>query len=303
MSILVDEATRVIVQGITGAQARLDTRFALDYGTLIVAGVTPGKRGECVHGVRVYNTVEAAMRAHDVDASVIYTPGPAARDAALESIDAGVGLVLLIPEGVPQHDFATIYAAARARGVRLIGPNSNGVISPGKAKLGGLGGDRPGRCFRQGGVGVLSRSGGMAAEISWTLRRHDIGVSTCVSIGGEAMVGSTFVELLELFERDDETDVVVILGEPGTSHEERIGEMLRDGRFTKPLVAMIVGRFVDRMPNDVSFGHTAAMVSRGQGSPASKVQLLRESGALIADTLADLPPLVRSCLTLGDGCP
>jgi succinyl-CoA synthetase alpha subunit len=298
VSILVDGSTRVLVQGITGAQARLDTRFALEYGTRVVAGVTPGKGGDNVHGVPVYNTVESALRDHAIDAAVIYVPGPSARDAALESIEAAIRLVLLMPEAIPQHDFAAIYAAAQRSGTRLIGPNSNGVISPGKSKLGGLGGDRPERCFVPGSVGIMSRSGGMAAEIAWTLRRQDIGVSTCVSVGGDGMIGSTFADLLPLFEADEETATVVLLGEPGTTHEENAADVLVAGGFTKPLIAMVVGQFIDDMPEEVSFGHTAAMVSRGRGSPAAKLRRLHESGARIADSLADLPLVVRSCLLI-----
>lgn len=297
MSILIDASTRILIQGITGQQSRMDTRYALDYGARIVAGVTPGKGSQEVYGVPVYNTVAAALREHPVDAAVIYAPALAARDAALESIEAGVGLVLLLPEGVPRHDFAAVYAAARRAGVRLIGPNTNGIISPGRSKLGGLGGDHPERCFLPGRVGIMSRSGGMAAEIGWTLRHHDIGVSTCVSMGGEAMIGSTFADLLELFEADDETQVVVLFGEPGTTHEEDAADFLQAGRFTKPLVAMVVGRFVDRMPREMSFGHGAAMVSRGVGSPTAKVRRLQEAGAIVAERLSELPAIVQSCLS------
>lgn len=296
MSILVDASTRILVQGITGQQSRLDTRAALASGARIVAGVTPGKGGEEVDGVPVYHTVAAALRDHPADASVVYAPALAARDAALEAIEAGLELVLIIPEGVPQHDFAAIYAAARRAGARLIGPNTNGVISPGRSRLGGLGGEDPRRCFLPGRVGIMSRSGGMAAEIAWTLRRREIGVSTCVSMGGEAMIGSTFVDLLELFEADDETEAVVLFGEPGTSHEEDAADFLAAGRFTKPLVAMVVGRFVDRMPRETSFGHGAAMISRGVGSPAAKVRRLEQAGAMVVERLSELPDVVERCL-------
>jgi succinyl-CoA synthetase alpha subunit len=199
-------------------------------------------------------------------------------------------------ESVPAHDFAAIYAAARRTGVRLVGPNSNGIISPGASKLGGLGGDRPERCFVPGPIGILSRSGGMAAEIAWTLRRNGIGVSTCVSIGGDAMIGSSFADLLPLLEADQQTEAVVLLGEPGTSHEEDAADVVRSGGFTKPLIAMVVGQFVDRMPEEMSFGHTAAMVSRGRGSPANKLRRLKDAGARVVDSLSDLGAVLRECV-------
>lgn len=296
MSILVGRGTRVLVQGITGWQATLDTGFSLAYGVRVAAGVTPGKEGERVHGVPVYNTVVAALREHPADATCLYVPARALKDAALEAIEARIPLVHMIPERVPQHDLAEVFAHARRAGVRVVGPNSNGLISPGRTRLGGVGGEDPSRMFLPGPVGIVSRSGGMLGEVGWQLKRRGIGVSTGVSMGGDLMVGTPMAGFLELFEEDPETELVVLFGEPGTTYEEDAAAFIRAGRFAKPAVALIAGRFLDRYPQGVPFGHAAAMVSRGTGSPAAKVRALREAGVRVAETLEELPALVEEAL-------
>ena len=296
MSILVDETTRILVQGITGWQASLDVKFGLEYGAKIVAGVTPGKKGQNVHGVPVYNTVEDAVSHHEVDASVLYVPARMLKDAADEAIDAGIKLLLLIPEGVPRHDLNYILARARENGVRIIGPNTNGVISPGKSKLGGLGGQFPHNLFMRGNIGVVSRSGGMSAEISLTLKKAGLGTTTCVSMGGEGLVGTSIKEYLELFQQDDETEAVVMFGEPGTNLEEEAADYIASGQFNKPAIALIVGRFQENFPKGVSFGHSAALIGENSGSPSGKIERLRRAGVLIAETLEDIPRLAKEAL-------
>jgi succinyl-CoA synthetase alpha subunit len=296
MSILLDGASRVLVQGISARQARTHLPYMLRYGTRVVAGVAPGRGGETVEGVPVYDTVAGACRDHAIDVSVLFVPAPAARDAALEAIEHRIPLVQVLAEGVPHHDTAHILERADANGVRVIGPNAQGMISPGKAKLGGTGGAEPERLFRPGPVGIISRSGGMGGEIGNALTRRGIGQSTYVSIGGDLLIGTGFAPLLELFEADPETRVVVMFGEPGTGHEEEAAALVRAGGFTKPLVALIVGDALERLPKGMSFGHTSSIIERGLGSPTRKKALLRAAGAMVAESFADLPELVARAL-------
>lgn len=296
MSILIDENTRVIVQGITGNMARIDVKLNLEQGVKIVAGVTPGKGGERVHGVPVYDTVRQAMAETPADASVVYVPARAAKDAIIEAVDGGVKLILVFGENIPQHDFIYCLSYAGKRRVRIIGPNSNGIISPGKSRLGGLGGDNPERMFIPGPVGVISRSGGMAGEISWMLRSEGIGISTCVSMGGDRIVGTTIRDLLELFEEDDETEAVVLFGEVGGGFEEEAAEFVAAGSFSKPLVAFIAGKFIDEMPEGVSFGHSGTLIEDGAGSALSKTNAFKQAGIEVANSLIQIPALVKKTL-------
>jgi succinyl-CoA synthetase alpha subunit len=296
MSILLDGQSRVLVQGVAARQARTHLPYMLRYGTNVVAGVAPGRGGEAIEGVPVYDTVATALRHHAVDISVLFIPAPAARDAALEAIAHGIPLVQVLAEGVPHHDAAEILERAATQGVRVIGPNSQGMISPGKAKLGGTGGAEPERLFRPGPVGIISRSGGMGGEIGNALTRRGIGQSTYVSIGGDLLIGTGFAPMLELFERDPETRAVVMFGEPGTGHEEEAAALVRAGGFTKPLLALIVGEALERLPKGMSFGHTSSIIERGLGSPTRKKKLLREAGAMVAETFAELPELVAEAL-------
>lgn len=296
MSVLLDERSRVLIQGITGQQARTHLKYMVKYGTRVVAGVAPGKGGIEVDGLPVYDTVRAAVRQHEVDIAVLFIPGRAARDAALESIDNGVPLVVILAEGVPHHDTAEILARARARGARVIGPNAQGMISPGKAKLGGTGGQFPERMYLPGPVGILSRSGGMGGEIGSALTRRGIGQSTYVSIGGDLLIGSSFADLLPLFQADPETRAVVLFGEPGTGHEEAAAELIASGAIAKPVVAFVAGEALERLPRGMSFGHTGGLMARGVGSPSRKKQVLREAGALIAERFADIPDVVARAL-------
>jgi succinyl-CoA synthetase alpha subunit len=292
MSILIDASTRVIVQGITGAQGRFDVRHCLAYGTRVVAGVTPGRGGETVEGVPVFDTVRAAMDAVEADASAIYVPARGVKNAVLEAVEAGIRVLLATTENVPRHDASLAVAEARAAGARLVGFNSNGLISPGRCKMGGIGGDRPDDIYKPGRIGVCSRSGGMSAEICATLAAAGFGVSTCVALGGDPIVGMRMAECLRLFEEDPETDACVVFGEPGTSHEQGVAEALRRGELTKPVVALIAGRFQEAYPAGVSFGHIAAMIREKGDSASEKQKLLRESGARVAATLEEIPSLL-----------
>jgi succinyl-CoA synthetase alpha subunit len=293
MSILIGADTRVLVQGATGTQARFDIRYCLDYGTRIVAGVTPGRGGESVEGVPIFNTVAAAVAATGADASAVYVPARGVKDAVLEAVDAGIRVLACFAENVPRHDAAAAVAAARTAGARMAGFNTNGVISPGRCKLGGIGGDRAGEIYAPGRIGVCSRSGGMSAEICSALSRAGLGASTCVSMGGDPIVGMRMAEVLELFEADPDTDACVIFGEPGGTHEVEVAQALRDGRLRKPVVALIAGQFQERYPAGVSFGHFAAVIKGENDSASAKRRLLATAGARVASSLEQIPALLR----------
>lgn len=296
MSILIDANTRVIVQGITGAQARFDSEWCLKYGTRIVAGVTPGRGGDSVLGIPVYDTVRRAVVDHPADATVLYVPPMLVRSAVLEAIDAGLKLIVVLAEYVPQHDVITIVAAARRAGVLLVGCNTNGLISPGRCKLGGVGGLDPAEIFAPGRIGVVSRSGGMTAELGLTLKAAGLGISTSISMGGDAVTGLSMADYVLLFEADDETDAIVLFGEPGTGNEEGVAALLQAGRVRKPVVMLIAGQFQERYPSGVSFGHAAAMITDGSKSASAKRALLHAAGAQVALALEDIPGLIRKTL-------
>ena len=296
MSILIDASTRVIVQGITGAQARFDTEWCLRYGTRIVAGVTPGRGGESVHDVPVFDTVRRAAEGRDVNASVIYVPPAMVRPAVLEAIDAGIRLLVVMAEYVPQHDVAVIVASARGAGVRLVGCNTNGVISPGHCKLGGVGGMNPAEIYAPGRIGVCSRSGGMIAEISLALKAGGYGVSTAVAMGGDALTGLRMADYVRLFADDPGTDAVALFGEPGTDNEQEVAALVREGRIGKPVLALIAGEFQERYPLGVSFGHAAAMITDSSRSATAKRRLLRDAGAHVVQSLDEMPEVLRRLL-------
>ena len=299
MSILLNRTSRILVQGLSGRQARTHVGYMKSYGANVVAGVSPGKGGAPIDGIPNYDSVRGALGHHEVDISVLFVPARFAADAALEAIEHQVPLVVVLAEGVPHHDTALLLERADDKGVRVIGPNSQGMISPGEAKLGGTGGAEPDKLYSKGPVGVVSRSGGMGGEIANALTRRGIGQSTFISIGGDLMIGTGFAPLLELFEDDAETRCVVMFGEAGTGHEEEAARTVREGRFTKPLVALVTGEAMERLPRGMSFGHTSAIIERGLGAPSRKKHLLREAGAMVAETFADLPLLVEQALAKG----
>lgn len=296
MSILIDRETRVVVQGITGGQARFDTEWCIQYGTRVVSGVTPGRGGDTVLGVPVYDTMRRALAEHPADCSVLYVPGPMVKPAVMEALDAGIRLLLVTAEYVPLHDVVQVVATARRGGAKLVGCNTNGVISPGKSKLGGVGGMNPDEIYAPGRVGICSRSGGMTAEISLVLKQADYGVSTSVAMGGDLVTGMSMAEYVGLFEEDPGTDAVVIFGEPGTSNEQEVAALLRTGEIRKPVVALIAGAFQERYPKGMSFGHAAAMITSHEESASAKRRLLAEAGAHVAGALEDIPELLRRAL-------
>lgn len=296
MSILIDQDTRVIVQGITGSQGRTDAERCLRTGTRIVAGVSPGHGGETVLDVPVYDTVRAALSEHPADASAIYVPPGAARDAVEEALDAGLKLLLVTTEYVPAHDILRITGATRAAGAELIGCNTNGIISPGKSRIGGIGGIDPGEIYAPGFVGVCSRSGGMSAEIALVLKSAGLGISTCVSMGGDSVTGLRMADYAGLFEADPETRAIVVFGEPGTSNEQELAESVAAGEIRKPVVALIVGSFQEQYPPGVSFGHAAAMISAPEETASAKRDTLRRAGVHVCDALEEIPSAIRSLL-------
>ena len=291
VSILVDEETRVVVQGITGAEGAFHTRQMREYGTKVVAGVTPGKGGTVHEGVPVFNTVREAVRETGADASAVFVRAAFAADAVMEAADAGVGLVVCLAEGIPVLDMATAVRYLDEKGVRLIGPNTPGVISPGRCKIGVM----AGYIHRKGPVGVVSRSGTLTYEAVHQLTPLGIGQSTCVGIGGDPIVGLSFVDVLGLFEQDDQTKAVVLIGEIGGSQEEEAAEFFRS-HMTKPVVALVAGITA---PADRRMGHAGAIISGGQGGAQAKIRALRDAGVTVARSLAELGDTVAQLRIFG----
>ncbi|RLG49443.1 MAG: succinate--CoA ligase subunit alpha [Thermoproteota archaeon] len=285
MAILVDEETRVIVQGITGREGSFHTKLMLDYGTRIVAGVTPGKGGSEVHGVPVYDSVEEALSEHDANASIIFVPARFASDAAFEAIEAGLNPVVVITEHIPIMDALKFVSYARDRGIKVVGPNCPGVISPARCKLGVM----PAHVFEKGIIGMVSRSGTLTYEIAWAITRAGLGESTCVGIGGDPVIGMDFIEVVEMFQQDPQTEAVVVIGEIGGDFEERLAAHVRREKPEKPIVAYIAGRTA---PPGKRMGHAGAIVTMGAGSAESKIKALREAGIPVADLPSQVPELI-----------
>jgi len=262
-----------------------------------MAGVTPGKEGQMIEGVPVYDTLQRAIKEHQINTTVVYVPPAFAHDAVMEAIGNGVKLVLIITERIPRRDVAKFLCAAKETGCTVVGPNSVGILNPeDRVKLGAIGGDRVERCFVPGEVGVVSRSGGMTAECSWMVKRAGFGVSTSVSIGGDPLIGSSPKDILSLFEKDPKTKAVVMWGEPGTSYEEEVADFIRQGGYTKPLIAYVAGRFVEDMPEGTVFGHAASIVQGASGRPSIKMQRLREAGAHVATNFNDIIGILKGVL-------
>jgi len=296
MSILVDEKTRVLVQGITGREGMARTKLMKDYGTNVVAGVTPGKGGQEVHGVPVFNSIpEAWEKAGPIEASVIFVPATGVKKAAFEALEAGIKLLVIVPDRVPIYDVLEIVAVAREKKASFVGPNTLGLISPGKAVLGMIGGraERAREWFKPGPVGVASRSGGMTSAISYYLTEAGIGQSTIIHVGGDAVVGLSLPEVVELFEADPETRVIVLFGEIGTTQEERVADLIVRGKCRKPVVAFIGGRAAKA---GTRFSHAGAIIEGSRGSYESKARRLKEAGVCVVETVAEIPPKVREIL-------
>ncbi|MEK7602523.1 MAG: CoA-binding protein [Patescibacteria group bacterium] len=298
MSILIDKETRLLIQGVTGNEGARTCRESLAYGTPVLAGVTPGKGGEMVEGVPVYNTVAEALTAHpEINTSLVVVPARFAMDAALESIRASIPLVVILTEHIPTQDTARMLAEARRCGIRVVGPSSVGIISPGKAKIGSIGSGEMVKVYSPGSVGVLSKSGGMTSEIALALTNAGLGQSTAVGIGADILIGSDFTDLLTLFAEDAETTAVVLFGEVGGTYEEQAADYIKKNSFSKPVVALIAGEFADTLTDGTVLGHAGTIVAKGRGSYASKVQALTAAGVTIVSTVEEISPALKRILT------
>jgi len=286
MSILVGKQTRLLVQGITGREGLFHTSRMVEYGTQVVAGVTPGKGGEWVLGgkIPVFDTVQTAVEATGANTSVIFVPDRFCSDAILEAADAGVPLIVAITEGIPVQDMMEVRRYLDQKGARLVGPNCPGLLSPGEAKVGII----PGHIAKPGNIGIVSRSGTLTYEVLYALSQKNIGVSTCVGIGGDPINGTSFVDVLEMFEADPHTDKVVLIGEIGGSDEERAAAFIQD-RMTKPAVAFVSGRTA---PPGKRMGHAGAIVEGGEGTAEEKIRALEAAGVPTAETPEQIPDLL-----------
>jgi len=288
MSILVDEHTRVVVQGITGREGAFHTKRMMEYGTVVAAGVTPGKGGNEVEGVPVFNTVKQAVEKTGVNVSCIFVPPPFAADAIIEAASAGLGLIVCITEGIPVLDMVKVVGFLRNRKSVLIGPNCPGIISPGKTKVGIM----PGPIHTPGPMAVISRSGTLTYEVVDQLTHVGLGQSTCIGIGGDPLIGTTFIDHLERFKEDDETKGVVMIGEIGGTAEEEAAAYIRES-FDKPVVAFIAGQTA---PPGRRMGHAGAIVSGGQGMAKDKIQALQSAGITVAMDLGTLGKTVQEVM-------
>ena len=294
MSILVDEQTTFIIQGITGREAVTMTRELLDYGSKLIGGVTPGRKGRDVHGVPVEDTVRAFTERERVDGSIVAVPPAFTADAVLEAIEAGIKLIVIVTERIPRLQVAQFVEYAKQEGTRIIGPNCLGLISPGKAKLGGIGGaaDSTRRAFKPGSIGVMSRSGGMTVEIANAVSEAGLGVSTAASIGGDAIIGSTYAELMPLFDADPETKGIAIYSEPGGRAEYELAEYMASSGSRLPVVAFMAGRFMDEMPG-MRFGHAGTIVEGRADTTAEKIANMQAAGIAVAERIEDIPRMLR----------
>jgi len=289
MTILANRNTRVIVQGITGRTGSVQARLMREYGTRIVAGVTPGKEGQTVEGIPVYDSVENAIQRHPADASIIFVPAPSALNAALQAVEGAIRLIVIVTERIPIHDVLKIRSYVQKAGAIVIGPNTSGIISPDKVKMGIM----PGNLFKSGNVGVVTRSATLGYEIAGNLTEAGIGQSTCVGIGGDRVTGVTFVDVLKLFQEDDETHAVVIVGEVGRTVEEEAAEYVKSGKFKKPVAAFIAGRSA---PREKRMGHAGAIIESARGTAASKVRALQEAGIPVVERPSEITGILKQIL-------
>jgi len=288
MSILINKNTRVICQGITGEQGAFHTRGCKEYGTKIVGGVTPGKGGQTFEGVPVFDTVWEAVEKEAANATMIFVPPAFAADAILEAVDAGIEVICAITEGIPVMDMVEIYRKVKCSKSRLVGPNCPGVITPGECKIGIM----PGYIHKPGKVGVMSRSGTLTYEAVWQTTNLGLGQSTCVGLGGDPIVGTTFIDCLKLFQEDPQTEAILMMGEIGGSAEEEAAAYVK-AHVTKPVAAFIAGRTA---PPGRRMGHAGAIISGGKGTAAEKVAALKEAGIEVADSPADMGAAVKKAI-------
>ncbi len=280
MSILVDENTRLVVQGITGSEGSFHTAQCKEYGTKVVAGVTPGKGGQEAEGIPVFNTVADAVKNEGANAAIIFVPPPFAADAIMEAADAGAGVIACITEGIPTLDMVEVYKFIKDKPLRLIGPNCPGVISPGKCKVGIM----PGFIHKEGGIGVISRSGTLTYEAVAQLTARGLGQSTCVGIGGDPIIGTNFIDCLKLFKDDPQTEAVVMIGEIGGAAEEDAAAWIKEN-LTIPVVSFIAGQTA---PPGRRMGHAGAIISGGKGTASEKMATLKEAGIRVVASPADI---------------
>jgi succinyl-CoA synthetase alpha subunit len=286
--IIIDENTRVIVQGITGTQGSLHTQLMMEYGTRIVAGVTPGKGGAEVHGVPVYDTVEETRENHSPNASIIFVPAPFAADAAHEALDSGIRTIVMITEHVPIKEAVELTFRARQENATIIGPNTPGIITPGRCKLGIM----PAHVFTQGSVAVASRSGTLTYEVAASLTKNQIGQSTCIGVGGDPITGLNFIDTLKLFKEDPQTKAVVLIGEIGGNIEELTAEYIERG-YPKPVVAYVAGRSA---PREKRMGHAGAIVMGKSGTAENKIRAFEKAGVEVAETPSDVAELLAEAM-------
>jgi succinyl-CoA synthetase alpha subunit len=301
MSILLSSDTTFIVQGITGREAVNLTKECLDYGSKVVGGVTPGRKGREVHGVPVFDTVAQAVEHHGapIDGSVVTVPPAFTKDAVLEAIENGIKLIVVVTERIPRGDVAQMVELANMRGARIIGPNCLGLIVPGVCKMGGIGGPAKdaAKAYAQGPVGVMSRSGGMTTEISSSLTQAGLGVSTAVSIGGDAIIGSTYAELMPYFEADEQTQAIVIYTEPGGRMEAQLAEWVADNDSRLPIVAFMAGKFMDdEEMKGMSFGHAGTIVEGKEDTATEKIARLEAAGIRVVERIDQIPDAVKEKL-------
>ncbi|HEX4731721.1 MAG TPA: CoA-binding protein [Solirubrobacterales bacterium] len=301
MSILLSKETTFIVQGITGREAVNLTRECLDYGSKVVGGVTPGRKGREVHGVPVFDTVAQAVEHHGgpIDGSVVTVPPAFTKDAVFEAILGGIKLIVIVTERIPRGDVAQMVELADMNGARIIGPNCLGVIVPEVCKMGGIGGPAKdaAKAYAPGPVGVMSRSGGMTTEISSSLTQSGLGVSTAVSIGGDAIIGSTYAELMPLFEADEQTKAIVIYTEPGGRMEAQLAEWVADNNSRLPIVAFMAGKFMDdEEMKGMSFGHAGTIVEGAEDTATQKIARLEAAGIRVVERIDEIPTVVKEKL-------
>ena len=298
MAILINQNTHYLIQGITGKEGRRAVKWMKQLGSIVVAGVTPAKAGQEVDGVPVYNTVEQALVNHsDINATCIYAPPRFVLSATKEAIEASIPLIHIIAENVPTRDTAEILELANKKGVRVIGPSSIGVLCPGKSSMGSLGaGDKEGivEPNEKGGVVVLAKSGGMSLTMSNMISSEGIAISTIVGLGGDKIACTTYADLLDDIQNDNEAKALVIVGEIGGSYEEDLAAAIKDKNFSKPVVVFISGKFAEHLPQGVAFGHAGAIVSKQFGTRDGKINALKDAGALIADSPEDIVELLKT---------
>ncbi len=298
MSILISKDTRFIIQGITGREAVNLTRENLDYGSQIVGGVTPGRAGRDVYGVPVYDCVRDVIADHgQVEGSVVSVPPRFTKDAVFEALENGIRLIVVVTENIPRREVAQMVELAGLRGARIIGPNCLGMISPGEAKMGGVGGPAANteQAYTKGNIGVMSRSGGMTTEIASTLTAAGLGQSTCVSIGGDAIIGTSYAELMPLYEADPETHAIAIYSEPGGRMEAELAEWIQANNSRLPIVAFMAGRFMDEMKG-MRFGHAGTIVEGKEDTTAEKIKRMEAAGISVAERIEEIPALLRARL-------